>query len=170
MLIMGINMISDKSGNKVIEVFDNTYNDKVRHLATNLREADFDEVFASTGESPHFAIQEGWEWSIRKWIMLNKHDRAVAVLGVRPQSMFSDIGIPWLLGTEGLNKIKRFFMEASKPIIVEMLKDYKALINYVDARYIKAVRWLNWCGFEIEDAEPFGAQQLPFHKFSMRSI
>jgi hypothetical protein len=160
--------MADKQGNKIVEVFDeNTYNKHIIHIALNLRVDDFDEVFALTGESPHYAILESWNMSLRKWIMLDKNNMAAAVLGVRPLEMFSDIGIPWLLGAEGLNNMKKFFIKVSRPVIEEMKKNFKYLINYVDARYTKAVRWLEWLGFEIEEAAPFGVLNKPFHKIYM---
>jgi hypothetical protein len=141
----------------------------VRYVSCHLREADFDEVFASTGKSPHYAIQEGWAMSSKRWIILNAKDAAVAVLGVRPPEVYSNIGIPWLLGTDELDKISKFFLKISKPIIGEMTHGYDVLVNFVDARYEKTVRWLDWCGFTIDEPLPFGELQLPFHRFYLRS-
>lgn len=160
--------LMDKHGNKMIEIFDNRYDAQIRKIALNLREDDFDEVFAATGKSPHLDIEVGVKTSLRTWIMLNKNDEAVAVLGVKPLSVFSNTGIPWLLGTDGLNNMKRFFVQCSKPIIEEMKNGFKLLLNDVDVRYTKAVRWLKWCGFTVEEPKPFGAFGLPFHKFYMK--
>jgi hypothetical protein len=159
--------MADKSGNKIIEVFDRSYDKQVIDVALNLRVEDFDEVFALHGESPHYALLESWKMSTRRWVILNKMGGAVAVLGVRPVDMFGDEGIPWLLGTDGLDRMKKFFVKISKPIIEEMKQGFKVLANHVDARYIKTVSWLEWCGFEIEEPEPYGVMGLPFHRFSM---
>jgi hypothetical protein len=159
--------MADKRGNRVIESFDDRYDKSALIVALNLRKEDFDEVFASTGASPHHAVKESWNMSTRRWIIYNRRDLPVAVLGVRPVDMFSDIGVPWFLGTDGMDKMKRFFIEISKPIIEEMKQGFDLLVNFVDARYIKTVRWLKWCGFIIEEPEPYGALQLPFHRFYM---
>jgi hypothetical protein len=157
----------DKSGNKIVEVFDSSYEEHVSDIAMNLRAQDFDEVFAVTGENPYDAVKDDWAMSSRRWIVFNKENIAVAVLGVRPINLFSDIGIPWLLGTKGLDKMKKFFVKYSKPIIEEMKKGFDLLINFVDARYLKAVKWLKWCGFTIDEPVPFGAINVPFHRFYM---
>ena len=154
----------------LIEVFNERYNKEVRYVATHLRHDDFDEVYAVNGESPHISILEDWEGSARRWIIFNKKCEPVAILGVRPLIAFSDIACPWLLGTDGLNEMKKFFVKISKPIIAEMMKGYKLLVNYVDARNVKSVRWLKWCGFDVEDPEPFGALNIPFHKYTMESV
>lgn len=159
--------IQDKRGNRIVEVVNHDYDTHIHHVALNLRAADFDEVFAETGESPHLDIEEAVLFSLKKWVILNKNNEAVAVLGVRPLTQFSKIGIPWLLGTDGLDKMKRFFVSVSKPIIENMKEGFDFLINHVDARYTKAVRWLSWCGFTIEEERPHGALGLPFHKFYM---
>jgi hypothetical protein len=156
-----------KPSNRIIEVFGTSYDEHVKDIAMNLRKPDFDEVYAVTGANPYLAVLDDWFTSIRRWIILNKNNKAVAVLGVRPIAIFSNIGIPWLLGTSGLEKMKLFFVKNSKLIIEEMKKGYKILFNYVDARYLKAVRWLEWCGFTIEEAVPFGTLGYKFHRFYM---
>jgi hypothetical protein len=160
-------MVVNENGNKIIEVFDTSYDEHVKDVARNLRVQDFDEVFAATGEIPLESVVEDWIMSSRRWIVLNKNNKAVAVLGVRPKTMFSDIGIPWLLGTKGLEKMKKFFVKHSKMIIEQMKIGFKVLYNYVDTRYIKAVKWLVWCGFTIEGTELIGALNMPFHRFYM---
>jgi hypothetical protein len=151
---MAITLVNE-NGNRIIEVFDTSFDELVDDVAKNLRAQDFDEVFDATGKVPFGSIVEDWIMSSRRWIVLNKYNKAVAVLGVRPKTMFSDIGIPWLLGTKGLDKMKKFFVKYSKMIIEEIKKGFKLLLNFVDKRYLKAVRWLRWCGFTIEEAMPY---------------
>lgn len=164
-----MSIIVAKNGHRVVQVFDNTYDKDVEHVAMLLRQEDFNEVFASTGEHPYDAIMEGWKMSTKRWLIFNEKGEPVAVLGVRPTEMFGDVGIPWLLGTDGLTKMKKFFMKISKPIIEEMKESFEILVNYVDSRYVKTTRWLDWCGFIVEDAEPFGKIGLPFHRFYMET-
>jgi hypothetical protein len=159
---------AENNGNKIIEVFDDSYDKQVNHIAMNLRPEDFDELFYFFNINPYEVVIESWKMSLRRWIVLNKNNIAVAVLGVRPLSTFSKLAIPWLLGTKGLEKMKKFFMKHSKPIIEEMKMDFEFLYNFVDSRYIKAVKWLKWCGFTIEEAVPFGIYNVPFHRFYMR--
>jgi hypothetical protein len=159
--------IQDKYGNRIVEVVNHNYDAHIHHVALNLRAADFDEVFAETGESPHLEIEEYVLFSLKKWVILNKHSEAVAILGVRPLTQFSKIGIPWLLGTDGLGNMKRFFVSVSRPTIENMKGGFDLLINHVDARYTKAVRWLEWCGFTVEEPKPHGVLGEPFHKFYM---
>jgi hypothetical protein len=158
--------LEDKYGNKVIEALSDQYKKEMCYIATHLRSQNFDGAFAIIGESPHLGVLESWNNSLRKWIVF-KGEEPVAIFGVRPAGMFSDIGIPWLSVTDGIAKIKRFFVAHSKPMIKEMRRDFEMLVTLVDARFIKAIRYLKWCGFKMGNTEPFGALGLTFHKFYM---
>jgi ribosomal protein S18 acetylase RimI-like enzyme len=43
---------------------------------------------------------------------------------------------------------------------------FPVLVNYIDARNVDAIGWLQSLGFTVEDALPHGPDRLPFHKFS----
>lgn len=160
-------IMADSSGNKIIKVFDDSYNKKVRQMALDLRAEDFDEVFHLYGMNPYDVVMESWDMSSDRYVILNKHDIVVGAFGVRAVDMFNGIGIPWLLGTEGLNKMKKFFVKNSKLVLNLMKYNYSYLVNYVDASYDNAVKWLKWCGFTLEEAKPFGIFRLPYHRFYM---
>lgn len=163
-------IMQDNNGNVVVEVYDNRYDKQMNYVSNHLRSADFDEVFAATGESPHLDVIESWEQSSRRCMIFDKDSRPVAVLGVRPLEAFSRIGIIWLLGADGLDKMKKFFLRISKPVIKEMMVGYDIIYSYVDSRYDKALRWLEWCGFTVHEPEPFGALQLPFNLCTLECV
>ena len=72
-----------------------------------------------------------------------------------------------MLSTDELPKHYRKFARGSQTYIDSLKKDFDFLYNYVDVRNTLAVRWLSWLGFELDAPEPFGIDQLPFHKFHM---
>jgi hypothetical protein len=157
--------LQDKQGNVVTEVYDSRYDKEMMYVSTHLRQSDFDEVFAATGDSPHLTVLEGWELSSKRFMIFNGHAEPVAVLGVNPVPGRDGWGVIWLLGTDGLDKMKKFFVTISKPIIKELSLGYKLLVNFVDSRYVKTVRWLKWCGFTIEPPTTVGGRfAVPFHK------
>ena len=162
--------MQDNRGNVVVEVFDDRYDKQMRHVSTHLRASDFDEVFAATGDSPHIEVADSWELSSRRFMIFNKRAQPVAVLGVRPLEAFSRIGIIWLLGTDGLGNMKKFFLRISKPIIKYLMDGYDVVFNYVDNRYLGALRWMEWCGFTVHAPEPFGALKLPFNQCTMERV
>jgi hypothetical protein len=112
---------------------------------------------------------DGWDNSSRRWIIVDKYGNGVCMMGVRPIN--NDVGVPWLLGTDSLNDIKIFFMKISKIVISEMKKQFKLLVNFVDSRYDKSVKWLKWCDFKFDnDTVLFGTMKVPFYRFEMRTI
>lgn len=157
----------DRSGNHLIEVYDERYKREVEYISTHLRKEDFDEVYAIKGDSPHYDVLRSWDLSAVRWMIFNKKALPAAVLGVITVNNYSDIGVPWFLGTDRMDNMKKFFITASRPVIKTMSSGYSTLINYVDARYIKTLRWLEWLGFVIEKPEPYGKLGLPFHKCIM---
>ena len=75
------------------------------------------------------------------------------------------LGRPWLVGTDALERYPVHFFRVSRGIIEELLRRYERLENWTDARNRLSLRWLEWAGFNIEPAKPWGAVGLPFHRF-----
>ena len=46
----------------------------------------------------------------------------------------------------------------------------EVLINYTDARYTKALRWLRWLGFHMHEAVPYGVNGELFHPMTLRGF
>lgn len=92
--------------------------------------------------------------------------QVVAVFGC---IKFDDrIGVPWLISTYAVSQHKRAFLEQCLVEVAAMRRRYAALINYTDARYTLALRWMLWMGFDQQEAIPYGAKGELFHPFTMR--
>lgn len=133
------------------------------------RKVDVEEVYAMSGRDINEAAREGVRYSEKSWIGLWGSD-PIVVFGVRRLSLLSDEGTPWLLGTDRIKEpgIKKAFIEGSVPFVLEMLRYFKYLENFVDARNTTSIRWLKLCGFTVEKPEPMGLLQMPFHRFWLR--
>lgn len=138
-------------------------------LKGRFRQADCDEVYAMSGRDINEAAQEGFRTSELCWIGLWDDD-PISIFGCRRLSILSNDGTPWLLGTDRIREpgIKETFIAANSVYIKTMLETFEYLENFVDARNIIAVKWLQRLGFTIEPAEPMGFQKLPFHRFWLR--
>lgn len=90
---------------------------------------------------------------------------AVAMFGVNTVSAVSGIGRPWLIGTTLLDRYAKTFLRRCRPVVEEMLSDYKLLENYIDMRNVRAIAWLKWLKFEMGEPEPMGIYKMPFIKF-----
>lgn len=140
----------------------------IEELAQTMRQADRDEVWAAAHLSPYMALKLSFESSSNASTGL-VDSRVLCMFGVATTSIVSDIGVPWLLGSEELPKHARAFLRRNRPYIRSVNAEYKLLVNYVDARHTEVVRWLKWLGFKLDPAKPFGPDQVPFHRFEMRA-
>jgi hypothetical protein len=140
-----------------------------RYVAANLREADREEVMASTGWSPERALAESLSSSSNAWTGL-ADDAPVCIFGVAGETLLSRTGFPWMLGTDGVATYQRQFLRRNRPLVQIMLSMFPYLVNYVDQRNTVAIRWLKWLGFKMGEPEPYGVQGLPFLRFELGSL
>lgn len=134
-------------------------------LARHMRFADRAEVWASHRASPSQAVASSLQASRDAYAGL-AGERVLCLFGVATATVLSSTGAPWMLAAPTLRLHSRAFLRGSRQIVNGWRAEYDELVNYVDARNARAIRWLRWLGFEIEAAQPFGPDQLPFHRFS----
>lgn len=133
----------------------------------NARMADRLEFEAIRGLS----VEQELRYSVEKSV----NPRAYVVNG-RVVAMFGDIkldeqtGVPWLISTTEIDRHHRAFLTECDREVAAMRQRYKVLINYTDARYVKALRWLRWLGFHMHDAVPYGINGELFHPMTLRGL
>lgn len=131
------------------------------------RRADEEELWASARHTPHQAAAFGIEHSDASSIFL--YGDLAGIFGVVPHPHRYGIGAPWAILTFAAELHPRPFLRASRAEVDHMRHGFYYLENYVDARNVTAVRWLDWLGFHIEEPKPYGVDGLPFHHFSWGS-
>lgn len=89
------------------------------------------------------------------------------MFGVSPASMIGGNGTPRLVGTSRIEKISEDISSPLPPCIAADAGSLSAPENYVDERNHVAKAWLHWLGFRLEEAAPYGALGLNFHRFHM---
>lgn len=119
-----------------------------RYIARRMRQADRDEVAASSGSQPFEAIARCMRLSDRSWTGC-ADGVPVIIFGVGYVSVVSDVAAPWLLGTDDVEKYAIPFLRGSRECLRQLLTRYSVLRNYVDSRNVVAVRWLEWLGFQF---------------------
>ena len=137
-----------------------------RFIAEHMRAPDRAEVWATAHLTPAEGVAEALRTSRDTFVGV-ADGVPFTVFGVMPFSLLSDTGAPWLLGTDELPRHARAFLRANKAWVGAMLQKYRTLTNYADARNATAIRWLQWLGFTILPAIPFGLDGLPFHPFHL---
>ena len=139
----------------------------IAQLEANLRRPDQDEVRASAGTltgAVRASVQHS-VWSLA--VIIN--GELGCIFGLAPiDGLLGSRAAPWMLGTPVIDRHPRVLMGHCRPYVAHMAACYPHLLNFVDERNTRSKRWLKAMGFTLHPAQPYGAQQRPFHYFEMR--
>ena len=138
-------------------------------IATNMRQADVDEVWASNCHTPLESLIVGWNISDYSAIAM-VDDEPCVMLGLVIRDILSGTGAPWLLGTENALKHRRHFITQVPAVIDEMLNICPVLFNYVHVKNRISIRWLKRIGFVIDEPLSYGVGSELFHKFHLERV
>lgn len=137
----------------------------IQVLYDNMREADFIELEATCGKGNQlWAIKSALETSLVSWAWFYD-GRLCCLMGVGSQSPLDSSGIPWLIGTNELDRHSGVLMRQSKRYIQIMHGYFPHLFNFVDVRNAKSIRWLKRLGFKFGDAVQYGVYGMKFYPF-----
>ncbi len=139
----------------------------VKSLANRLREKDAEEVMAEGFSSAEDALRFAFE-NASLVLTAEFEGVPVAMFGLVPTSLVSDVAQAWFLGAPELARIKKTFVRLSRVVIKMMLERHAVLYNIVDCRYPEAISWLESLGAKFEPPLPCGPKGLPFRQFTIR--
>lgn len=133
-----------------------------RYLAENLRQADKDEVEASSGMEPLEALRLSLGLSEKAYFVFDRADNPAAVFGVSPHAV-PGIGVVWMLGTESVQEEALGIARRTRPYLEEISRGYIVLWNNVHAANTVSRRWLKWSGF-VEQGPALNPDFIVFSK------
>lgn len=140
----------------------------VDHVLAHMREPDRLECAALFGEGHEESmLRRSVAVSILAWALCFD-DIPAAVFGVSSAgTLTSDVGIPWLIGTDAIDKNRGAFIKLNRIYIPKMLELFPRLVNQVDVRNVKSVAYLKRMGFTMLEPIQVGPSGMPFHPFFM---
>jgi hypothetical protein len=134
--------------------------------AIELRPGDAHEV-AAYGLNPSEAIGQSLARAL--WAETYLADGEVAAIGgLSVTMMVGGVGQPWLLTGPACERYKKTFLKETRRQVERMRAEMLPLVNFVDADYARAVRWLRWLGFTIDPPQPMW--RGTFRRFHMGLI
>lgn len=95
--------------------------------------------------------------------------KLVAVFGVSKLSALSSQGVPWLLGTDLVERYAFAFARKNRIIVKQWQEQFPVMRNFVHADNEISIRWLRWLGFEIKKPIKYGTTNELFCPFELRS-
>lgn len=134
----------------------------IDYLSENIRECDKQEIWAMSNSTPHQAFLIGYNNSDTPYVV-ELDGKAIAMFGVSGRK--GDVGIPWMLATDGIKKMRKEFLIECKPHLEAMHKDYPLLTNFVWEKNTTHIVWLKWLGFTFGEIIPLGVDGENFIQF-----
>ncbi len=132
------------------------------YVLSNLRAADCHELEVLYGTSDLDMVIQHWKHYKGVRIACLDDGTPVAVFGLCVVSdKLAGVGF---LATNDVEKELRSFLIKGRKWVDAQLKKYKKLANYVYSANTKAVKWLKWLGFEVENHSGIGEKFLYFSK------
>jgi hypothetical protein len=135
-------------------------------IAKDMRASDCIEIAATALMRPADALTYSLENSSMCWTGL--YDGVpVAMWGVVPGFIMPPTGMIWMLGTPTLEKLPFLWLRVCPETIRDMFERYERLLNYVDQRDKKTLRWAKWLGFELGEPTEYGPLRRQFVPITM---
>jgi len=129
-------------------------------IGGNLRDSDIEEVWNSHHLGAVEACVESVEVSDYAFCGL-VDDVPIYLFGLNGNTV-------WGLGTDRLEAHRHRFLRASHNFITFCRGHADYLENWVAADNVNSAAWLEWLGFTMEEAAPYGEEQELFHHFHMK--
>lgn len=122
------------------------------------------EAQASSGITADEALQKAFKGSNICYMGLS-NNKPFICFGVIPYSVLSTTGVFWLMHTKDITKRRITVLRKSLVYINKMLSKFDMLENWVYHKNVLTIKWIKWCGFELEKLKPHGVKKELFHKF-----
>lgn len=149
-----------------IEIIAARYRD-IDAIGRDMRQADVDEVDASLGVDPFEALARSYFGSKECWVA-SVDGEPLCMWGV---SEVCDLGLRvgcvWMLTTNAVDRHKREFVQACIEVLPALFERWDVLVNAIDARHEKAIRWGRRLGFVFQPPRPWGPKGLDFCMFKV---
>ena len=139
----------------------------IKKVASEMREADKNELKALGMDDPEEALKESYFGSKPKCYTAIGAGVPVARCGVGPFEENERWGSIWLLGTDGVTKdIPITFLKWTRKFLPTLLEPYDMVCNIVDARNTVHIKWIKWLGFSFMRELKHGPEGRTFYEFA----
>jgi hypothetical protein len=135
-------------------------------LAPHLRAEDVAEIRAADGTEPLPALLTSVDVSDEVWAVRFNGELAL-IFGVMPYDSKGGgrVGVAWMVPSAIIERHPAAFWRLSREMLPWLLERWDALINAIDVRHEKALRWAKRLGMKLDAPAPFGEAKLDFRSF-----
>jgi hypothetical protein len=127
-----------------------------------MRQEDKDEIWHLARRTPQEALTFAYErCAYNRAVLLD--GRVVCIFGIGGEK--GGVGIPWMLASPLLTKVRKSFLRECKAWLEEMSEGYTTLYNVAWSKNTVHIQWLQWLGFDIKPAVSMGPDGELYHEF-----
>lgn len=135
----------------------------IGELSNTMRQEDKDEIFHLARLTPGEALAQSYNCSsyIRTALL---DGSVVCIFGI---SKVGERGIPWMLASPLLMKVRKTFLRECRKYLEEMSQGVTSLDNVAWSKNTVHIQWLKWLGFTMCEGIPLGPDgevYIPFYK------
>jgi len=131
----------------------------IKPIAERMRAADKKELLAY-GYTPEASMKNSLNGAVGAWTGLID-GVPVCMFGVNPTSALTPHrGVPWMMGTESLDRHAILFLKRCKPQVEMMQAHFQLLENWIAEDNTVAVSWLKWLGFTLHESKVIGGMEF----------
>lgn len=134
------------------------------YVAAHMRHMDRKEIYYMSALDPASAVKVTTAHAVAAWTALVDGVPA-CIFGITRATRLSDIGVPWLMGTDVLDDHAMALAFRSRPYIERFKRAFPKMENHVLAENARVVRWLRWLGFDMQEPAPYGCFGASFIRF-----
>lgn len=118
-----------------------------------MRQEDKDEIWHLARMTPEEALTQAYRiCDFNRAVLLD--GKVVCIFGVG--GIKGQVGIPWMLASPLLTKIRKTFLRESREWLEAMSEGYPLMANFAWSKNTEHIRWLKWLGFTMLEPRPMG--------------
>lgn len=118
-----------------------------------MRQEDVDEIWHLARVTPLDALELSYG-NCYYSITILRDDQVVLILGVSGE--LGGEGVPWMLASPLLTKIRKQFIREGRVLMDAISSDFPLLHNVAWSKNKEHLRWLDWLGFQFQPGVPMG--------------
>lgn len=134
------------------------------YVARRMRYIDRKEIYYMSALQPRSAVAVTTAHAVAAWTALVDGVPA-CIFGITRATRLSDVGVPWLLATDEMEKHRREIIRQSRDYYQRFVDCFPKMENHVLAENARVVRWLRWLGFDMQEPAPYGCFGASFIRF-----
>ncbi len=135
-------------------------------LAPRLRREDVEEIRAMNGHKPIDALMGAFKAPNSKVYTIVNGNEIIGMFGVSDCVNGTNYGVPWMLTSSSIKSISKEFLRECRTWVDHLGEKYPVLYNFVHDKNKTAMRWLQWCGFDVKFQKPYGVKKENFYLFT----